>query len=128
MTAAKCSTWWASGSLLHVELGAGQLHQAPGESVVVDVGVGHDDPGDVRERVPGIMEPSLQCRQPVVVRVGPPDAAVDQRDAIAIGEHVRVHALDAVDADRQRHPGHAVDQLRRRGHRPLLSRASVPAV
>ena len=89
------------GHRVHDELGAGHLHHPAGEAVVVDVRVRDDDPGDVRERVPGAVQPGLQRGQAAVGEVGAPHPAVDDGDAVAVGQHVAVDALDGVDPDRQ---------------------------
>jgi hypothetical protein len=92
---------------MHPQPRAGRLHDPAGQPVVVDVGVCHQDAGHVGQLVPGRLEALPQAGQAVVAAPGAPDPAVDQRDAVGIGEHVTVDRLDPVYADRQRQPGHA---------------------
>jgi hypothetical protein len=89
------------GHRVHRELGAGQLHQAPGQAVVVDVRVGDHDPADVAQGVARTLQPRFQGSEAAVGQIGPPHPAVDDGDAVAVGQHVAVHALDGVDPDGQ---------------------------
>ena len=108
---------------VHRQLGTGQLHQPPGQAVVVDVRVGDHDTADVGQRVARALEAGLEGGETAVGQVGPPHPAVDDGHPVPVRQDVAVHALDGVDPDRQDHPRDPAHSP----HRPLLSRACVPA-
>jgi hypothetical protein len=93
------------GEGVHGQPRAGELHQPPGQAVVVDVGVRDEDPGDVAQREPGPLQAGLQGGQAAVRPVRQPHPAVHDRHPVAVRDDVAVDALDRVHADRQRNPG-----------------------
>ena len=116
---------------VHEQLGAGQFHQSAGHTVVVDMGVGDDDPCDVVEHVSSRVERVTQCGQPVVGFARMPHAAVHQGHGVAVFDDVDVDALDVVDTDGHRGQSDAVGLdlatqfWRGRRHRIRLTHASA---
>jgi hypothetical protein len=73
------------------------------------MGVRDHDACDVPERVSGGLDTGFDSREPAVGDVRTPHTAVDQGDAVAVGEDVHVHAVDGVDADGKRDPRQTVE-------------------